>query len=84
MNKVIKIGFVLALTVMFSGCSSLGTFNKPQLYSGTIHNVKGCGRDGLRGATCNIFTMPIDFVLDTVFIPYKLILIVADDSNSTE
>jgi uncharacterized protein YceK len=85
MSRFIQSGILLMLATLMSGClGTLATFNTPELFSATRFDGRACTKGGMASVPCNVINVPIDLALDTVLLPYKVVLIATEDDESVE
>ena len=83
-----NITLLIFIVMLFSGC--IGTYNtleEPKIYSATIYDIKSFAN--LEGAVVIfspivILDLPFSLVFDTILLPYKTYLIIAEDKNATK
>ena len=64
---------LILMTLLMTGCGTVGTF--PQIYGGTIHDVKEISDPAPREAHPGIFMifeLPFCLILDTILLPVTL------------
>ena len=91
--------YVLLILILFflTGClATYSTFNEPKIYSATRMGIdavktkvsKEWGTDGHFGALMLgiviFIDLPFSLVFDTILLPYKTYLIIAEDKNATK